>query len=88
MALDYTGRIFSFIPSAHPFLNPYDNQPLIRELVILILFIVAEYLLVTRTIWLYSIRSRWAVLVDACLLIMIVLSIPVSAQLAFIYFQF
>lgn len=88
MALDYTSRIFQFNAGAGPFLNPYDNQPMIREFIILAGFVIFEYLLVTRTVSLFSRRRIPGLVTDACLLIVILLSIPVSEQLAFIYFQF
>lgn len=87
-AVDYLVRIFSFIPANHPFLNPYDNQSMLREFILLGGFIVVEYLLATRIISLYSSHRVKGLIVDTFLLILIILSIPVSSQLAFIYFQF
>jgi alginate O-acetyltransferase complex protein AlgI len=88
MAFDFTARIFQFNSSGIPFLNPYDNQPMTREFVVLGLFIIFEYLLVTETVSLYSKQRIRGMVIDVFMLVLILLSIPLSDQLAFIYFQF
>jgi alginate O-acetyltransferase complex protein AlgI len=87
-AWDYIIRIFRFTSSPGPFLNPYDNQSMVREFIQLVLFVIVEYLLATGILNLYSKRRLASIAVDACLLVLILLSIPVSEQVAFIYFQF
>lgn len=70
------------------YLNPYDNQPFGIELISLVLFIVVEYLLATKTISLFSQNRYKGILMDSVLFFIITLSIRIDSNLSFIYFQF
>ncbi|MBI1224018.1 MAG: MBOAT family protein [Bacteroidetes bacterium] len=87
-AFQYISGIFNFSTSTAIFLNPYDNQPLFKEFFYLITFIIVEYLIETKKINLFSSNTLSSIFVDMSLLIIIILNIPVSKSLSFIYFQF
>lgn len=88
IAFDYLRRIISGPMEFGKYLNPYDNLPLTKELVILGIFITTEYFLSTGKLNGVLNHSRGAILVDACLLVLILINIPVEKGLAFIYSQF
>jgi len=68
--------------------NPYDNQPLFKEYIYLLGFIIIEYLIVSKVINLFSKNVRKGIIIDSFMIIIIILNSPVSSNLSFIYFQF
>lgn len=88
LALDYLQGIFQFRASSLPLLNPYDHQPMTREWIVLGAFVIVEYLLATGQLKALARRPLLQLLGDAALLVLLVLHIPLSEQLSFIYFQF
>ncbi|MEQ6123454.1 MBOAT family O-acyltransferase [Pseudotenacibaculum sp. MALMAid0570] len=87
-AYDYIVHILQFNWESITFFNPYDNQPLFKEYLYLIGLIIVEYLIVTKTINLFSKNLKKGILVDSTLLVLIIINAPVSSSLSFIYFQF
>jgi len=88
MAIEYIHGIFQFSISPGPYLNPYDNQLLVQELLLVSFLVIIEYLLITRTISLTPKLKSIDLVIDAVLVVMILLKTPVSNNLSFIYFQF
>lgn len=87
-AIEYIQGIFQFSFSPGLYLNPYDNQALLQEIILLSSLVLIEYLLVTRTISLIPKQRFIDLVVDAGLIVLILLRTPVSDNLSFIYFQF
>lgn len=88
VAFDYLASIFQAHVESNTFLNPYDNQPLFKEYIIIGIFLVIEYLLSTGKLTMIQEQSNLGILVDAILIVILLVNLPVSKGLSFIYFQF
>ncbi len=90
VALGYIQGIFqwSVFDSVGGFLNPYDNQSLLKEWVLVAFMFLAEYVyyVVPKKAILQSFVFEWAY--SIIMIILIVLNIPINSSNSFIYFQF
>jgi len=88
-AFDYIKHIIEWdFDQNSIFYNPYDNQPLFKEYIYLLGFIVVEYLIASKVINLFSKDLRSRVFIDSLIIILIIINSPVTSSLSFIYFQF
>jgi len=86
-AFSYISGLFKWFDQSQ-FLNPYDNQPLTKEYIILVLFIVIEYLLNIGALNRYKRNPVYLYITSVILFVLIILNNPISQDLSFIYFQF
>jgi len=87
VAFDYLNRIVA-VPGWDVFHNPYDQQSMCKENLILGVFVALEYFLAIGKL---QESTRWPILnylTDVVLLVCILISLPVSQEISFIYFQF
>ncbi len=90
MAFSYIGGIFqwSIFEPIGGFLNPYDNQSLFKEFILIAFLFIAEYL--------YFVQSKKDILnsfafeltYSVVMIILIILNVPLNSSNSFIYFQF
>lgn len=85
-ALSYINGIFSFNSFNWSFINPYDFQSLFAENILVIMFFILEILFVSKLASKSIKPVRWVAYIAA--LFIIVTSIHLKSELAFIYFQF
>ncbi len=90
VAIHYIGGIFqpSMFESIGGFLNPYDNQSLLKEFMLVALMFAAEYsyFVIPKKAFLQNFAFEW--IYSIILIILIVLNIPINSSNSFIYFQF
>jgi D-alanyl-lipoteichoic acid acyltransferase DltB (MBOAT superfamily) len=87
-AVDYIQQILSFNFNPQTFLNPYDNQVLFKEYFYLAAFVIAEYCIITNIIKFYTKKVLPGLVIDGLLFSLIIINIPLSSSISFIYFQF
>ena len=85
---------FSFIKGIfnwyeHPvFLNPYDNQGFTKELILLGIFILIDFLLNAKKLDRFKNSPLMIWIACTILLIVVVINNPLRSEMSFIYFQF
>ncbi|WP_026768004.1 MBOAT family protein [Asinibacterium sp. OR53] len=92
---DTTGNAFGFIKGlfhksySTGYLNPYNNLPMTRENILIILFYLAEYIISNKefacNLWKYKLVSIAA---TTTIIFFILTTIHLDVKQAFIYFQF
>jgi len=88
-ALSYLGGMFDFgSDKVHSILNPYDNQSLFKENLILIAFIIIDYLIYSNRLSGFYSKELCRIPLQAALLCLILINMPIGSDLSFIYFQF
>jgi len=90
VAISYFRGIFqwSLFEPIGGFLNPYDNQSLLKEFVLVAFMFIAEYayFVIPRKAFLQTFIFEWVY--SIIMIILIVLNIPIHSSNSFIYFQF
>jgi D-alanyl-lipoteichoic acid acyltransferase DltB (MBOAT superfamily) len=83
------GIFYSFeIENIFEFINPYDNQVLQKEYLLILILILVDYFIITKPKLFSKLSNLINWIIVLVLLIIITLCVPINSESSFIYFQF